>query len=173
MDIKKSDLIANLSTLLDSYSASVNNSFEMFEYNFKFIPMMHFVDRVIQRYPTWDVVKGIIESVLDSFVKYRTDIISKGISTELNLNLVNIRHTGLQKQNVLSVNVVNTGSVVEIRLVTIFKSNTSFINAGNGHVLLHKKPKFTRPGTVGTKLQNYAKNNDVPLALKQLTSLWS
>lgn len=173
MDIKKSDLIANLSTLLNSYTDSVNNSFEMFEYDFKLIPTMHFIDRVIQRYPTWDVFKGIIESILEPFFTYRTDIISKGISTELSLKLVNIRHSSLKKQNVLTVNVVNTGSVVEIRLVTMFQANTSFVTDENGHVLLHKKPKFSSIGTIGTKLKNYAKNNDVPLALKQLTSLWS
>lgn len=173
MNLTKTEIIIGLNKLVLKYKNKIQDSFFLFDYKFDVKLTSHFIDRFIQRFPTYEVAEGILESILDLFFENKIGLISSSISEMKEFKLVNIRHKSLQKQNVLVVQLENIDNVINITLITIYKANTSFVNDNPDEFThLHKKPKFFSVGMVGKKLQKYAKNNEIPDELKCITKLW-
>lgn len=173
MDLKKPEIISRLNEMANKYQRVVKHSFRLFDYDFEINWTGHFIERFIQRYPTYEVAEGIVQPMLDLFFENKNELIFNSITGQKEYKLVNIRHPNLQRQNVVVVTVEYIENVFKITFVTVYRKTTSYINSNpTEYVLLHKKPKFFVLGQVGKGLKKFSKNNEVPEELKCITKLW-
>lgn len=173
MDINRSEVINRLNALANKLTEQAQDVFHLFDYEVKVALTGHFIDRLMQRYPTYEVAEGIIEPMLEDFIARKADLICKSFSGKVEYRLVNIRHPQLFRQNTLVLQITYSENVIKLQSITIFKSTTTSItSAPENFVLLHKKPKFFVVGQVGKRLLKYAENNEVPVELKSITQLW-
>lgn len=174
MDLKKSEIISRLNVMANKYQQVVKDSFRLFDYDFEISWTGHFIDRFIQRYPTYEVAEGIIEPMLDLFFENKNELIFSGVDGFKEYKLINIRHSNLQRQNVIVMTVECIDNVFKITFVTVYRKTTSYINSNpTEYVHLHKKPRFFVQGIVGKRLKKFAENNEVPEELKCISKLWN
>jgi hypothetical protein len=173
MDLPRLVVIDNLNKMAFHYADEIKKVFRLFDYNIEFQIGVHFKDRFMQRYPTYEVASSLLSTYLDLFISNYAHLISKAITSEVEYKLVNMRHTSLYRQNIVVLKLIRDGNTIRISAITMYKATTSSVmNNPNDYVLLHKKPRFFEPGIVGKNLLKYAKNNEVPEELKCLTKLW-
>lgn len=173
MDLKKSEIISRLNEMANRYQQKAKDAFRLFDYDFEFSWTSHFIDRFMQRFPTYEIAEGIVDPVLEKFVDNQIHLIVSAFSGMKEYKLVNIRHPSLQKQNVLIMQIERVDNLIKITLITVYKANTSYINSNpQDYIYLHKKPRFFVPGQIGKRLLKFAQNNEVPEELKSITELW-
>lgn len=173
MNLKKTEIISRLNEMANKYQNVVSDSFSLFDYEFEINWTAHFIDRFIQRYPTYEVAEGIIVPMLDLFFTNKNELVFSGIDGFKEYKLVNIRHKNLQRQNVIVMTVERVDNVFKIIFVTVYRKTTEYINNNpTEYVLLNKKPKFFVTGEVGNRLIKFSKNNNLPESLKSISNLW-
>ncbi|QXO12647.1 hypothetical protein pEaSNUABM49_00406 [Erwinia phage pEa_SNUABM_49] len=173
MDLNRIEVIKKLNELALVYQKQAQEVFCLFDYKFEFGLSVHFKDRVMQRYPTYEIAENLIKQNFDLFFKNHTQYISRAITEVVDVKLVNIRHDSLNKQNVIVLQMCRIDDIIKIIGITMFQKNTSYIkNNPNEFVLLHKPKKWTSLGTVGERLKRYAKKHGVPDGLQCLTQPW-
>lgn len=174
MDLKKSEIITRLNVMANKYQQVVKDSFRLFDYDFEISWTGHFIDRFIQRYPTYEVAEGIVQPMLDLLFSNKNELIFSGVEGFKEYKLVNIRHPNLQRQNVIVMTVERVDNVFKIIFVTVYRKTTSYINSNpTEYVHLHKKPRFFVPGVIGKRLIKFAENSEVPEELKCISKLWN
>lgn len=172
--MKKSEIISHLNEMANAYRQVVKESFSLFNYDFEVHLTSHFIERFIQRYPTYEVAEGIVKNMLDLFFENKNHLIFSAVGGFKEFKLVNIRYANLQRQNVIVMTVEHINNMFTITFVTIYSKTTSYIIKNPiEYVLLHKKPPFIVQGQIGKKIKKFSENNELPEELKLISKLWN